>query len=107
MALEPAQHNLSVWKGATFRRRIELWQDEAETNPYNLAGYTASMPIYNKRGGTLLTTIVPTIATNVVTILIPAATVSGYTWKSSWYELFLTAPAGDVDLLLYGAFTIK
>lgn len=107
MSLNPERHNFKVWRGTTFRRILEVWHDEAETSPYDFSGYTGNLTIRDKKGGTTLGTVGVTFSGNDITLLATAVTTAGWAWDQGVYELMLTAPSGDVDILLYGIVQVK
>jgi hypothetical protein len=107
MSLKPERKNFEVWRGATFRVPLTLWQDAAMTNPYNLAGYSGEMLIKDKLGGTVIGTVEVSFLANVITLLADDETTATWAWQTGVYELKLTQPGGDVDVLFYGNFTVK
>lgn len=107
MSLTPERKNFEVWRGATFRVPLTLWQDAAMTNPYSLAGYSGEMLIKDKRGGTTVGTIDVSFAGNTITLLATDEVTATWAWNTGVYELKLTQPGGDADYLFYGQFTVK
>lgn len=113
MALYPDEHDFRIWKGATFRARVEVFTDAAGTTPRDLTGHTAECIIRNRPGGdpifTLSTAngrIILGGASGTIDLVIAAADTAGLTWKSGDYDLLITAggAGADTDALLYGKF---
>lgn len=107
MSLNPERHNFKVWRGTTFRRILEVWNDEAETSPYDFSGYTGTMTIREKLAGSVVGTVGVNFSGNQIELVASAATTGTWAWKQGVYELQITAPDGDVDVLLFGTVTIQ
>jgi hypothetical protein len=112
MALYPDAHDFAIWKGATFRAHLELFNDEAETQPRDLTNHTAELIIRNRPNGDARLTLTTenggiTLGgvTGTIDIVISAAATAAITWKTGHYDLLVTAAGGDTDALLYGTFT--
>lgn len=111
MTISPDRYNFSVWKGSTFRRILTFHTSDEASDPRDLTGYTASMPI--KSNGV----IVKTLSTGsgitlggtagTITLFISDEDTAAATWNVGSYSLFLTGPSGDTDTLLFGNFSIK
>lgn len=113
MSLQPGRHNLSVYKGATFRKMLTLHIGDKNSPVRDLTGFTARMPILaeddtllmnltSENGGIVLGGTAGTIMLYMSDEATEAAT-----WDLGEYRLFLTDSFGDTNLLLYGNFTIK
>jgi hypothetical protein len=107
MSLEPAKQTFKVWRGTTFRQAFELWQDDAQTDPYDLDGYSATLTIREKLAGTIYHEAEADIEDNLITIVISHTDTAEFEWSQAVYELTLTLPNGDVDILFYGIFQVK
>ncbi len=116
MALFPDEHDFTIWKGATFRVRIEVFTDAAGTIPRNLTGHTADLTIRNRAGGDAIFTmtdangrIVLGGVAGTIDLIISAADTALITWKRGVYDLLITAGGvgADTDALLYGAFAAE
>lgn len=87
--------------------------------PVDLAGYTARMTIRDKIGGTVLASTeiahdpldVITITLNntdkTITISIPSADTTAFTWVSGVYDLEMVSGTGVVTDLIYGKVTVE
>jgi hypothetical protein len=111
MALRPDEHDFYIWKGATFRARVELFTDETETTPRDLTNHTADLVIRKKAEDDALLTlttangrIVLGGAAGTIDLILPADETAAITWKSGVYDLLIAAPGGDTDAILYGTF---
>lgn len=107
MSLNPERHNFNVWRGTTFRRVLEVWHDDAETNPYDFTGYAGLMNIRDRRGGTIIGTISASFSGNEITLVATSGVTALWDWDQGVYELQLTAPNGDVDILLFGIVLVR
>ena len=82
--------------------------------PVDLTGFTASMTIKDKKGGTsklALTTensrIVINTTAHTVLLTIDAVTTAGFTWATGVYDLEMISATGVVTLLSYGSVTVE
>lgn len=113
MAVNPTRRDLTIWKGATFRRKLTLFEGTVDGPPVNLAGYTGEVTIKNKPNGTVVKRLDSTNSGVIVTpdggieIYMSAEETAALTWIAAVYELKITAPNGDVDTLIYGKVTAK
>lgn len=114
MALEPARHSFTIWKGATFRKTLTLRQGDTGSDPQDLTGYSAAMPILDAPEGLTLMSLTTTNggivlggALGTIQLVISATVTAAITWESGVYELLITAPASDTDALLYGGMKVK
>lgn len=112
MAVNPARRDLIIWKGATFRRKLVLFEGELEGPTIDLSGHTGEVNIKNKPNGTIIKSMnsdnggVTTSADGIEIYMSDAETAS-LNWIGAVYELRIKAPNGDVDTLLYGKITAK
>lgn len=108
MTIDAGQHDIAIYKGATFSKVI-TWK--ADDTPVNLTGYTARMQVREaidsidpfitlttENGGIALGGTAGTI-----TLTIAAATTAGYTPLRGVYDLELISGSGIVTRLLQGS----
>lgn len=113
MSLDPALHNLKVWKGTNFHKRLTWYTDSTLQTQQPLVGYSAVLevrshlgdptPIYtlnSASGGIVLA------AAGNIDIFIPASDNSTFTWNTGYYHLYMTDASGNTDMLLYGGIVI-
>lgn len=112
-----ANYDLCVDQNATYEK-VFTWFNTpccnavgAQPTPVDLTGYTASMQI---RAYALSPTVLYDASSNItlggaagtVTLEIPAASTSGFTWWEAVYDLLLTDPSGFVTRLLSGSVSV-
>jgi hypothetical protein len=114
MSLDPAKVNFHIWKGATFRKVLTLFESGEGSPAQDLSGYTANLEIKDKIEGTTLlslTTVNGGIllggASGTITLVIDANATALLTWQHGVYDLVITAPSGNADVLLYGNFAVR
>lgn len=114
MTLMPDKRDFAIWRGATFKHRIEYLTGAKGSPAQNLTGHTAELIIRNQMGGAALYTMTTANAgivilplTGIIDLLIPAATTAGFTWQSGVYDLTITSPGSVTDALLWGKFVCK
>lgn len=115
MSLQPAEKNFTIWKGATFRTRLQLLTGDTGSPAQDLTGYTADCKITDPLNPAItlleLTDVNAGIilggTAGTIDIVIDEAVTAALTWKGGRYQLFITSPAGDTDILLYGAFKVR
>lgn len=114
MSLEPAKHNFVIWRGASFYTKITYYSDATETTPTDLTGYSASLVIRDKPGGTELLTlstqsggIILGTIDGAINLTMPADQTAALTWTSGVYTLMVTSPSPVTDVLLYGGFAVR
>lgn len=115
MSLQPAEKNFTIWKGATFRSRLQLLTGDLGSTPQDLTGYTADCKIVDPLNpATVLLELSDVNAgiilggtAGTIDLVIDEAVTAALTWRGGKYQLFITSPAGDTDILLYGAFKTK
>lgn len=112
--ITPTKLNLTLWRGATFRKTFTYYSGADElTPPKNLTGYTGRMVLRTSDGSTLdeLTTenggIILGGATGTITFYISDEDTTLISWKSASYEFFLTDALGDTDIYFYGAIAVR
>lgn len=115
MALYPDHHVFRVWRGATFRVTVTVYEDDDREDLRDLSNYTASMVIRDEPEGDALLTLNTSnggIAlggvAGTVTLFIDESDTEDLAWSEGHYDLLLTAPSGgDTDGLLYGKVLVK
>lgn len=112
MSVEPVKISQTVWRGATFRKRYQVFEEDG-TTPVNLTGYSASLEVFDPNTHAVLLTAdsgsgqIGLTTLGFIQIAIPDTVTTGITWSGGSYELFLTHPDDTVDLLFYGAFRVR
>lgn len=114
MSLDPARHNFTIYKGATFRKRVTLLTGGTGSSARDLTNYSASLVIRKSPSDpTIYLTLTESSGLTLggvagtIDIVISAATTGALTWQSGTYHLYITAPsAGDTDAILWGAFKV-
>jgi hypothetical protein len=51
MTLIPAEHNFTIWQGATFFEVLTLYQSNDQSDPRNLTGYDITMTVNPRNKG--------------------------------------------------------
>lgn len=111
MSLVPARYNFTVYQGATFYKRLTL-QVDGVIQP--VAGYTVSIPIKTGPDGTTLLTL-DNVTNGGVTLEAEPGTIDLFilsnvteslTWRTGYYELFITDLTPKTDILLSGGFKV-
>lgn len=110
----PAKYIFTIWRGATFRKRLRLTSDGT---PWDLSEYTGTLVIFANREATspLLTL---TTENNGITLddegnielFISASVTETLTWNHGIYELKIVEPGEDIDdtiPLLWGPVRVK
>ena len=113
MSLEPAKTTLPIWKGATFRKRITLYDPNGE--PRDLTGYTGLLEIRDEPEGAVLISMTDVNGRVVfggvagtIDLFLDAATTGALTWDTAVYDFTITAPnGGDTDALLWGKVVVR
>ena len=102
--MPPGAYNLDLYKGDSNHWQIKLWEDEAKTDPVNLAGATARAQIRDKAGGSMVVPLACTVTTpNIIDIRMAASDWSKWTiQKSGVWDLEITYATGDVQTVLSG-----
>jgi hypothetical protein len=98
---EPANLDLELWIGATFRKRIMVYTTPSKTTPRNLIGYRAT---FVTDAETPFQAVF--LDASTIDIYAPVEVTSDITWASTKYELYLTSLyTGEIESLLYGVIT--
>ena len=110
MSVLPDRANFRVWKGATFRKRIFIYDEDNE--PRSLANYTGELIIRDQAEGVPLLSLTTEndgiiLTDGQIELTIAAIDTALIDWDIGVYDLTITAPGedGDTDALLYGTFT--
>lgn len=113
MSILPDRANFKIWRGATFRKRLTIYESDG-TTPRDLTDYTAELIIRDEPDGTPLLTlttendgIVITGASGVIDLIISASESANIDWNVGVYDLTITSGdvGGDTDALLFGTFS--
>lgn len=113
MSLEPAKAKLSIWRGATFRKRLFLYDVDEELR--DLTDHTALLEVRDEPSGDVLLTLSTENdrielggAAGTIDLVIAATDTADILWEAAVYDLTLTAPDdGDTDALLWGHVTVR
>jgi hypothetical protein len=114
MSVQPARHNFTAVKGATFHPVITLYQDADGSQPKPLSSHSAELIVYDQTtDATLLTlntenggiTLDPT--SGEVELFASDEDTAAWNWTQGLYRFKLTDPFGNTDVLLFGAFIVK
>lgn len=97
----PVLHNFTAYRGATFDTRLTLFTDVAETVPFDLTPYAASMVIGTALVLTEGSGLVNGGAAGTLDIRIAPADTSVY--QSEHYALKITGTS-DAHFILHGTF---
>jgi hypothetical protein len=101
----PGKYDLNLYRGDTYHWQFKLWQDAAQTVPFDLAGATADSEIRDKPGGTNIVVLDCVITQpNIVDVILSAAKSANVPLSGSW-DLQLTLASGDVRTPIAG--TVK
>lgn len=113
MSLLPDKYKLALWKGATFRQRVKIYEEDNLTLR-DLSGCTGVCLIKSVEGVELfnLTTenggILLGGSLGVLEIYIPASDTASIQWKSALYSLVVKDGLDDdVDPILYGTVVVR
>lgn len=113
MSLQPAKVNFTVWKGATFSKRIYLYTDTQNTLK-DISGYSALMEIKDRPGGTVLYSL--STANSRITIGGSSGTIdlkitdddtAAFSWVGAVYDLLITDGSSDSDAIIYGSIKVQ
>ena len=98
--MAPMQYALAIYAGDSARWQFALWADAAKTQPVDLTGVAVAALL--SQGGRGLTPLVCTVAANVITVALSAATSQQLAAIASQWDLQLTYPSGDVQTIVQG-----
>lgn len=94
-------YNLIIWQGARYVRAFPVFDDDEQA--VNVDGWSARGQIRSHAASpTVLHTFDPTCAGTTVTIAIPAAASSAWTFRTGVWDLELVPPVGDPEHLVTG-----
>lgn len=114
MSVEPARHNFTAVKGATFHPVITLYTDEDGNTPKPLTNHTSDLVVRDQTTNEVLLelttenggiTLDP--ATGEAELFVSDEDTADWTWRQGLYRWRLTDPLGNTDTLLFGAFVVK
>lgn len=105
--MNPANFNLSIYRGDTERWQFKLWTDSKRTQPADLAGVTVSAMIRDKAAAGTYSASLTCTATlpNIIDMVLTADQSRGLPVNGVW-DLQLIYPSGDVKTVLKGAATL-
>lgn len=100
----PAAYALEVYRGDTYQWQFVLWQDAAQTIPYDLSTVTAKAEIRDQPGGLLIVPLTLTvILPNAIEATLDAAHSSQLPVPGAFWDLQLTSATGWVTTVIAGA----
>jgi hypothetical protein len=111
MTLKPAHENFTIWKGATFTKRLTYYLDRQATQPRPLSSGSAVLTIRDAPNGNVLLTLTDGDGITLddsgnITITIDSSVTATLDWQVGVYELFLTVSA-QTDVILMGSFSTQ
>jgi hypothetical protein len=111
--VNPARYTFKVWRGATFRKVLELLDENDQ--PKDLTGYTGIMSVRqsinanvdlltltNGNGGITFGGTDGTIE-----LFIDDSVTDTLTFPTAYFDLKITAPSTDTDIILFGSVTVQ
>jgi hypothetical protein len=115
MSLLPDKLKLEAWRGATFRITMTLYQEDEDGPVRDLTDYEATLEVRAEKGDS---TVLLTLSTDnggiiideeegEITLVSDVAEIEEQEWTQGIYDLTITAPGGDTEAILYGAFVIR
>lgn len=114
MSLQPAHYKFTIWRGATFSKRITYLLGDQNSDPQDLTGYTALLEIKDAPEGTVIFTLSTTngrivlgSVSGTIDLTISAADTAAITWVNGVYDLVLTSGSGVTDPILFGGFSVR
>ena len=114
MSLLPKKLKLQAWRGATFRVTMTLYEEDENGPVLNLTDYTGKLEVRDKKGGTVLLTLVEGDGISfggedgTLILYLSEEDVTALEWVQGIYDLTITAPeGGDTDALFWGNFIIE
>lgn len=112
MSVDPARYRLTIWKGSTYSKRLQIL-DETEI-PRNLSGYTAELVAKTGPGGSVLMTLDTQAggitlggSNGTIDLFMTDEETDALTWRSALYTLSLIDASGNLDYILYGPIRIR
>lgn len=103
----PPSYALSIYRGDTCSWQFVLWQDAANTVPYDLTGITAKSEIRDQPSGAVIVPLTLTISLpNIIDALLDAASSSLLPVPKAVWDLQLTDALGVVTTVLAGSVAV-
>jgi hypothetical protein len=104
--MQPAEFDLSLYRGDTFRLQLKLWEDQAASLPVDLTGATADSQIRNKPGGDIIVPLAATVtAPSIIDAVLLATDAASLPKRRGAWDLQVTS--GDVFSPVAGKVSIK
>lgn len=96
--MKPGRFDLDLYRGDTYQWRFLLWEDDAQTVPFDLADRTVAAEIRDRPGGHKITSLACVVALpNQVDVTLNADDCGLLPTKGAW-DLQLTEP-GPPDVV--------
>jgi hypothetical protein len=100
----PGTYSLALYRGDSYAWRFLVWNDDAKTDPADLAGVTAKAEIRDRPGGSSIMPLVCTVTQpNIVNVELTAGLWLTWQLLSGAWDLQLTYPSGEVLTIAWPA----
>lgn len=109
----PSKVTFDIWKGTTFQATV-IYLDKKTGQPINVTGCTGLLEIKTSSEGSVLLSLSDTNSRIVfggqdgsINLSISDTDTALITWKHGVYDLTITFPNGETDVLLWGAVRVR
>lgn len=103
----PGPLTLNLYRGDTYRSKIQLWMDKGQTQPFDLTGVQAAAQIRTLPKGSIITDLSCTIELpNSINLQLDPSD-SNFTIRKAYWDLELIMPNGDVQTVLAGSVNLR
>lgn len=111
----PAKLKLTVYQGATFRRRLRWTGPKPTLTPIDLTGCTARLQVRSDRKSAVVLVELSTSnggialgdAAGTVDLYLSAEATAAFAWAAGVWDLEITHPGGDVTRLAQGSVSVS
>ena len=101
----PQDFPLTVYRGDSYSWRVEVWEDDAHTDPADLTGAVAVAAIL--QSGRPVVPLTCTVTGNQIDVVLTAAASAQLAVLASSWDVQVTYPSGDVKTLVAGAVRVR